>query len=150
MSINKGNNYKHGMCKAGQQTRFWKIWAGMKNRCLSSTTPCFHKYGGRGIKVCERWMKFENFYEDMKEGYTDKLTLERKNNNGNYELSNCRWATWMEQQNNKRNSVFIEYGGLKLTVSQWARKLGFNPKSFRHRLERGWSIEDAIETPKLS
>lgn len=81
----------------------------MKNRCFNERVKCYKYYGGRGIKVCERWMKFENFYEDMKDEYSDSLTLDRIDSNGDYEPSNCRWATWKEQQNNRRNNRVSNY-----------------------------------------
>lgn len=89
-------------------TKVYYAWTAMKNRCLNSNSQLYHYYGGRGIKVCDRWLNFKNFYEDMGEPPKD-LTLERINNDGNYEPSNCKWATMKEQCNNRRprNSVGI-------------------------------------------
>lgn len=93
---------KHGHCKRGvPRTATYKAWCDMKSRCLNPNRQDFHYYGGRDIKVCDRWLSFENFLADMGER-PDGLTLERLNNNGNYEPSNCRWATWSEQNQNKR------------------------------------------------
>lgn len=90
-------NTKHGMIN----TAVYKTWADMKNRCYNPNVSEYPNYGGRGIKVCERWHKFENFYADMKDKPINR-TLDRINNNGNYEPGNCRWSTNSEQQQNRR------------------------------------------------
>ena len=89
---------KHGKWKSKE----WNSWDHMKRRCLNPNDPKFPDYGGRGIEVCERWLKFENFYEDMGDAPSSKHSLERKDNDGNYELSNCKWASPVEQSNNRR------------------------------------------------
>jgi hypothetical protein len=102
-------------------------------------------YGGRGIKVCKRWLKFENFYSDM--GDAHGLTLDRIDSNGDYEPSNCRWVTTKQQSRNKRNSRFIEYNGKKQTISEWALEIGVPHCSLTYRLDAGWPIEDVFLVP---
>lgn len=95
-------NTKHGL----RWTRLYNIWLGMKQRCNNPKHPRYADYGGRGIKVCTRWNNnFENFYNDMRQNYLDELSIDRINNDGNYEPSNCRWATALEQRLNQKRGV---------------------------------------------
>jgi hypothetical protein len=134
----------HGKTK----TSTYKIWIGMRERCYKPTYPNYHNYGGRGIKVCERWLEsFENFLTDMGERPSSKYSLDRINNDGNYEPANCRWATATEQRNNSRQNVFLEYNGERKTVIQWERHLHVTLGLVRDRLRRGWSVERALTEP---
>jgi hypothetical protein len=130
-------------------TRIYHTWHGMIDRCNNSKCKAFKDYGGRGIKVCDEWLDINTFVEWANEnGYTDKLTIDRIDVNGNYESSNCRWATQSIQANNKRTSVYVEYGGEKLTLTQWSNRLGGKPNLVRHRiLIYGWDEIKAITTP---
>lgn len=122
-----------------------EAWTGMKQRCLCPTNKRFPLYGARGIKVCERWLQFENFLADMGQKPTPQHTLDRIDTNGNYEPSNCRWADSKTQQNNRRNNRFLEFNGQKLTCSQWAEKMGISSDLLRQRIDRdGWSIAQAL------
>lgn len=113
----------HGM----HNTRTYKIWCSMIQRCTNPNCHSFEGYGGRNITVCDRWMKFDNFYEDMGE-CPKGLTLERVLNNGNYEPENCIWATREDQGNNRRNNRLVEIDGRTQTIAQWSRELniGYN------------------------
>lgn len=123
----------HGM----SGTRIYEIWTGMKARCGRKGHKNYQRYGGRGITLCERWRDFENFYEDMKEGYEDHLTIDRKDNDGNYEPDNCRWATTQQQMSNYSRNKFITINGETDTVKNTCIKYNIPyDKTFR-RLLRG-------------
>ncbi|MEN6618167.1 MAG: hypothetical protein ABFC28_01485 [Rikenellaceae bacterium] len=136
---------KHGLRK----TRLYTIWANMKARCLNPKSTSYERYGGRGVEICEEWVNdFVVFYDwAMKNGYDDKLTIDRINSDGNYEPLNCRWATIQEQANNKRSSCLIVYKGERKTIAQWATLLDISEIALRHRIDRCWSIEKAFSTP---
>jgi len=117
----------------------------MKARCQNEKHDHYDRYGGRGIKVCERWQDFANFLEDLGE-IPDGLTIERKDNDGNYTPANVRLATMTEQHNNTSRNRFIEYKGRRQTVTQWAREIGVHKHTLRDRLNRGWPLEKALTT----
>jgi hypothetical protein len=110
------------------RTKEYISWQGMHARCKNSNNPGFKNYGGRGIKVCERWENsFLNFLQDMGPKPSKDHSLDRIDNNGNYEPSNCRWATQYEQGNNRRNNIFIEHNGKSRSVAEWSRILNLSP-----------------------
>ena len=138
--IMKKGNFKHGMVG----TKTYKSWENMKQRCLNKNDDEHYKdYGGRGIKVCKRWMIFENFYGDMGERPKNK-TLDRIDNNGNYCKENCKWSTQKEQNNNTRRNRLIIYRRKTQTMKQWAEELGINYTTLFWRLKNGWSVERAF------
>lgn len=139
-----GSRYRHGQSNSPE----YKVWAGMKDRCLNQNATFFSFYGGRGIKVCERWMTFENFRADMGPRPSLQHSIERKDNDGNYEPDNCKWATPLEQSNNTSRNVFITIGETTLTLSQWCRETGVDPDLASQRIIRDrWAPEDAVTTP---
>lgn len=140
-------NVTHGM----SGTRLHGIWGKMIGRCTNKTDNRYGLYGGRGISVCEKWKNFNFFYDwAIRSGYEDNLTLERRDVNGNYNPSNCKWGTWKEQQNNRRNNRCITFKGETMTVKQWSECIGMQEGTLRWRLDAGWSEEDALHTPVRS
>lgn len=143
----------HGATRGGKETAEHRAWQAMKTRVTNPKQKAYSNYGGRGITICERWLaSFEDFLSDIVheigphpgKGYS----LDRVDNNGNYEPGNVRWATWVTQGNNTRKNYRVTYHGRTLTVSQWARELGVPPLSLWKRLAKfGWSPEEALTTP---
>jgi hypothetical protein len=108
----------------------------MKARCNNKNNPNYHNYGGRGIQVCERWKAFENFYEDMGDPPFKGANLDRINNDGNYEPSNCRWVTKKENQRNKRQNLNVNYEGQIFCLSEACEKAGISHGAVRSRIRR--------------
>ncbi len=120
----------------------------MKNRCKNKSHSAYKNYGGRGIKVCFRWLKYDNFLKDM--GFVkDNLTIDRINNDKDYEPGNCRWVSQMDQMNNMRRNRHINHNGQILTLAQWGRKIGIKSNTIFRRLERHWSLERALSSNKF-
>lgn len=182
----------HGMSK----TTEYLSWQHMKDRCNNPKNKHYHNYGGRGIKVCDRWVdSFENFLEDMGKKPDNSYSIDRMDVNGNYEPDNCRWATYEEQSNNMRNTIkidikgqtktlrdlsnengiikscldrrirsgitdekqllfkgklnsrYLEYNGETKTITEWAKELNISHNMLWKRIDRGWSVSRALETP---
>lgn len=140
--------FKHGMCESDE----YNIWTLMKGRCLNVKNKRYPEWGGRGITVCDRWKNdFMAFYEDMGARPSISHSLDRINNDGNYDPENCRWATKMEQSNNRPRWVrLIEFRGESMTITQWAKKIGIGRKTLYDRFENGWTTEEALTTKKLT
>lgn len=133
--------FKHGMVK----TKTYYSWASMIQRCLNKNNPNYKHYGGRGINVCQHWLKFENFFEDMGEMPENK-TLDRIENEKGYSKSNCKWSTRMEQLNNTRRNHFLTHKNKTQTIAQWSRELNINRHKILYRIRRGWSIKKILKT----
>lgn len=117
---------------------WYNSYRSMMDRCYRKTTHNYNLYGGRGISVCNEWHNIENFEKWVEtSGYKKGLTLDRIDVNGNYEPSNCRWATMKEQDNNRRNTVYIEFNGETHTISEWAEITGINRSTLNNRYYRG-------------
>lgn len=130
-------------------SREHQIWLHMKARSGRPTSKDYENYGGRGITVCERWMAFGNFIEDMGE-CPDGMSIDRIDNDKGYSPENCRWATRTQQNRNRRNTVRIEFDGESKTLGEWAEVTGINAKTIGTRLASGWAISDALSVPSGS
>lgn len=129
-----------------QAISMYNTWGAMNGRCKNPLDRAFEHYGGRGITV--EWDTFEQFFRDMYPTYKIGLTLDRKNNDGNYSYSNCRWATAKEQANNRRTNRFITLNGVTKTTVQWCEELGIRPGTVNQRIHvYGWSNEKALLKP---
>lgn len=128
------------------KSRLYNIWRGMKKRCYTVTDKAYPNYGGRGITICNEWREeFLEFYKwAMSNGYKEKLSIDRIDNNGNYEPQNCRWVSDKSQNNNRRINHFIEYEGERFTLAEWETKTGIRQETIRRRLKNGWTVKDAL------
>jgi len=140
-------NVTHGDAFVGRVKRLYKIWLNMKARTSNPKTRSYPLYGGRGIKVCgEWWNRYESFRDWAKStGYNDSLSIDRIDNDGNYEPSNCRWASNKEQCRNRRSNRLLTIGGETQTMIEWSIKRGINYKKVHSRLKAGWAPERALE-----
>jgi hypothetical protein len=129
------------------QSPTYRIWAGMKARCSNPNHPCFHKYGGKGISVCERWHDYANFLADMGER-PGQLQIDRIDPRGNYCPENCRWLSAKDQQRNRTDNRWITANNETLLASDWALRLGIKQSAINNRIARGMAPEDAVTLPK--
>lgn len=144
--INQKIFLTHGMSK----TRQFKIWCHMIQRCNDTNSKDYEGYGARGITVCERWLKFENFWEDMQEGYLNKLTIDRINTNKGYYKENCKWSTPTEQANNRRTNIFFTAFGITDTLANLCRTFNANYKSTFARIKyQNVDIETALSKSNI-
>lgn len=142
--------FRHGHWSNKKASPEWTAWNQMRQRCSNPKNSSFKRYGARGIVVCERWQKFENFLADMGPkpvGPKRFFSVERKNNNGNYEPSNCKWATQTEQSNNRRSNRIVSWNGVTKTVTQWASELGIKVQTLGYRIRDAWPVEEAFTRP---
>ena len=133
---------KHGLW----QTRSYEVWSSMVKRCTRKSSRNYHRYGGRGITVCERWLDFENFYADMGER-PEGLTLERIDNEKGYYPENCKWATVAEQNRNRKNNVNITIDGVTKCAKDWGDMARVNMSVITGRVRKGWDGAQAVFTP---
>ena len=137
----------HGAAKRGLNTPEFTAWMGMINRCTNPGSTDFQNYGGRGIKVCDRWRNnFSAFLADLGQKPSGRHSLDRVDTNGNYEPENCRWATPSEQARNRRSNRLLTHGGHTACVAEWSEISGIHSHDIRNRLRRGWSVERTLTT----
>lgn len=141
----KWNNYN----KALYKTRIYRIWSNMKTRCSNTNIKDYYRYWWRWISFCEKWKHFEWFYEDMKDWYSESLTLDRINNNWNYCKENCRWTDLKTQSNNRISNTIIEFNWVKKTLEEWSRFLNIKSSTLRQRyFSYRWDIEKCLTFKK--
>lgn len=131
---------------AGKRSTTYNIWKNMVSRCTNPNHPAYMDYGGRGIKVCRRWRRFENFLKDMGER-PERLTVERRRNDKGYCAKNCYWGTWREQARNRRSNHLLTWRGEVRCLAEWADLVGIGEATIRARLAAGWSVEKALSFP---
>jgi len=138
-----GHGTRHGY--SGRKRRpEYSVWSEMKQRCQNKNNSGYYKYGARGIKVCDRWQRFDNFIEDMGDRPSDYHSLERIDNNKGYSPDNCRWATVKEQANNRRNCRLLSAYGVTLNITQWAEVLEVPKSRLAARFYKGMSDHDIL------
>lgn len=138
-------NYKHGL----SDTRIYRIWKNMNDRCTNPNRHNYNLYGGKGIEVCDEWINDVNkFYEwSLENGYRDDLSIDRIDSDKNYEPSNCRWATIGGQAFNRKSTILIDYKGEVKSLTKWCETLNLPYQTIKKRYHRGMSFEKAISTP---
>lgn len=143
----QGANFRHG----GSKDRLYRIWQGMKDRCSNENTYYYKYYGARGISVCDEWKDNFSSFRDwaLSNGYTDKLTIDRIDCNGDYCPNNCRWATMKVQQNNRTNNHLISYNGETHTLSEWSEITGIRVGVINNRLKCGRSVGEALGKERI-
>jgi hypothetical protein len=139
----------HGDAHRGKRAFEYRVWVGIRKRCLNPNDNLYPHYGGRGIRICERWLNsYEAFLEDVGRSPSEKLTLDRIDNDGDYEPGNVRWTTRTEQARNTRRNRRIEFRGEVRVLAEWAERLGIPYKVLHGRINKhGWSVERAFTSP---
>lgn len=140
------NSLRHGHTVGLKRSRTHQAWTNMLTRVLNPKATQAKHYSERGITVCDRWLVFENFLSDMKE-CPEGMTLERRDNNGNYEPGNCYWATKKQQANNRRTNKLITHQNATRTLAEWSEIVGLKSATLNARLRSGWPIDRALEVP---
>lgn len=149
--VNRNVCIKRNTTHGGTHTKLYDVWQSMRQRVNDHKDKHYADYGGRGITICDEWRKYEAFSKWAKEnGYSNGLSIDRIDNDGNYEPQNCRWTTNKEQANNKRNNRLIEYNGEVKTLQEWADLHNIIRTTLCTRLKYGWSIDRAFNEPVKS
>lgn len=148
MRPEENHAYTHGHARRGGRTPEYRAWIKMRERCMNPNDERYVHYGARGITVCEKWLNdFAAFFDDMGPKPGSNYSIDRIDNDGNYDPKNCRWADQTTQVRNRRNSRKIEFGGRVLCVAEWGEAIGVPYKTLHARLANGWTVERALTTP---
>lgn len=138
----------HGEARRGANSVEFEAWSGMRKRCANPNKHDWERYGGRGITVCDRWLNsFQNFLDDMGRRPSKNHSIDRIDNSKGYSPENCRWATRIDQQRNRRSNRMLTHKGQTLCVVAWSEIVGNSSKTILNRLNRGWTVAMALETP---
>jgi len=140
---NDANRYTHGLSKTPE----YNIWTNIKSRCGNPKNNSYKDYGGRGIYLCQRWLNFEHFYNDMGSRPSKIHSIDRIDNNLGYSPDNCKWSTPIEQANNKTSSKIIKYKRISQSLADWSRDTGLNYDMLKYRINAGWPVERALNEP---
>lgn len=136
---------KHGDTVGGKPTTEYKTWCHIKDRCYNPDNKQYQDWGGRGIKMCDRWLSsFHSFLEDMGRKPSPELTIDRINNDGDYEPGNCKWGTDLEQAKNKRNNKWYEANGERKHLREWSRVIGMDSGNINYHLRKGKTMTEII------
>lgn len=143
--------FKHGEAPKSNYngTRLYGIWNGMKVRCYNPNRKDYRYYGGKGIKVCDEWSESYKTFKNwaLTHGYSEELTIDRIDSDLNYSPENCRWVDRIEQSRNLKRTRLFTYKGETKTASEWSKIYGISSRAIRHRIDSGWSIEQALNEP---
>ena len=133
---------------AADHSAEYRVWSAIKQRCQNPNHPQWKDYGGRGIELCARWQNFDNFFTDMGTRPSSKHTIDRfPDNDGDYEPTNCRWATRKSNSRNRRNNRKLTYDGRTMPITAWAEETGIPRETISSRLRSDWPVEEALTTP---
>lgn len=132
----KAQRTTHGHSSGGRNSKTYSSWSNMMSRCYRPSTKSYPWYGGKGIKVCERWHTFSNFLADMGER-PEGMTIDREDLDGDYEPGNCKWATRIQQDRHRRDTIMIEHDGKTMCLADWARELGVDDQKLRYQYRTG-------------
>ncbi len=141
--MNKRNT-KHGFASTVNRFPEYYVWKQMIRRCTAKSADSYERYGGRGIAVCKRWMKFSNFLDDMGRRPSDQHSIERKNNNKNYDPANCVWGTIRSQNSNKRSTIILTAFGKSQPLAFWSEESGIARCTIYQRVRHGWPHAKAV------
>ncbi|MFA7176145.1 MAG: hypothetical protein WC114_02765 [Smithellaceae bacterium] len=151
LTANRNRNSQHSRTHGLSDHPYYTIWAGMLHRCEHPNATGYANYGGRGIRVCDRWKQsFAAFIADMGERPSPSHSIDRINTYGDYAPDNCRWATAVEQSRNTRRNRWLTFRGKTLLVGQWAEALGMSYGTIYGRLQRGWTAQEALSLPRYA